>query len=85
MNYYIADIDNPLKYASTYPANSTSGIIVGLYPGTFYWSGVQVYNTAGLGPESETDLEQTYADGKRFSGLFMGIITSSLQSCDKLN
>ncbi|XP_064594777.1 contactin-like isoform X2 [Liolophura sinensis] len=65
VNYYIADIDNPLKYSSTYPANSTSGIIVGLYPGTFYWSGVQVYNTAGLGPESETDLEQTYADAPR--------------------
>ena len=34
-------------------------MIIGLYPDTYYWITIQVYNEAGYGPKSDPYLQET--------------------------
>lgn len=62
VNWYDRDLDpeNPLKYSqSFYGSDLQEVLVIGLIPNGYFWVTVQVFNTAGLGPVSESYLGST--------------------------
>lgn len=62
VNWYDRDLDpdNPLKYSqSFFGADLEEVIVIGLVPNGYFWVTAQVFNTAGLGPVSESYLGST--------------------------
>lgn len=58
INYWMDGEEDPLIRFIRYPGQVESGLIIGLFSDTNYWTNVQVYNSAGLGPPSENYMNE---------------------------
>lgn len=66
--------EDPLIRFIRYPGQVESGLIIGLFSDTNYWTNVQVYNSAGLGPPSENYMNEVPYAGIHFNKDILYII-----------
>ncbi|XP_029635341.1 contactin-like [Octopus sinensis] len=59
VNYWDRDKDEPIRYSVRQYNTEGKTVVIGLLPNAYYLVTVQVFNTAGLGPVSETYLGTT--------------------------
>ena len=60
INYYSDDdVDPVYKRYIRYPGQMDSAVVIGLWADSNFWFQIQVYNTAGLGPASDSYKQET--------------------------
>ena len=71
INYWMDGEEDPLIRFIRYPGQVESGLIIGLSSDTAYWTNVQVYNSAGLGPPSENFINEVPYAGIRLNNIIL--------------